>query len=101
VTNPGLLTKLSFDFSLSGRLFLGDKPIGASPLWQFLGGRKVCIFDRKKGLNAPRDTTDFRENRNPPQADSTIFYCIINILSLHDMCHTMSRYWYNTVFLPY
>ena len=44
-----------------------DKPIGAAPQWNFfLGGKGVCLGI--KGCNAPQ-ATDFREKRNPPQAD--------------------------------
>ncbi len=39
-------------------IFITDKPIGASPRWQFL-------FWEEKGAGA----TDFREGRNPPQAE--------------------------------
>ena len=45
------------------------KPIGASPRWHFLGGRKGAFW--KKGCYAPR-ATDFREERNPPQAYSIV-----------------------------
>ena len=61
-----------------------DKPIGAAPRGIFLWGGRVRLG--KKVCNAPR-ATDFREERNPPQADSivsnsklcTIQYCNITI----------------------
>ncbi len=47
--------------------FHRDKPIGAAPQWNvFWGGKGVCLGI--KGCNAPQ-ATDFREKRNPPQAD--------------------------------
>jgi hypothetical protein len=46
------------------------KPIGAAPRVHFFvgGGRGRW---GKKGCNAPR-ATNFREERNPPQADSIV-----------------------------
>jgi hypothetical protein len=60
------------------------KPIGAAPRGMFLWGGRVSLGN--KVCNAPR-ATDFREERNPPQADNivsnnklcTIQYCNITI----------------------
>ena len=46
------------------------KPIGAAPRGHFyVGGGRGRLG--KKGCHAPR-ATDFREERNPPQADSIV-----------------------------
>ena len=68
--------------------FTCNKLIGAAPRWHLFWGGRVPFG--KKGSYAPR-ATDFREERNPPQADSivsvlidsklcTIQYCNITIL---------------------
>ncbi len=44
------------------------------PLRQFFLGGGKGAFWRKKGRNAPW-ATDFREKRNPSQADSIVKYC--------------------------
>ena len=47
-----------------------DKPIGAAPRGHFfVGGGRGHLG--KKGCNTPR-ATDFREERNPPQANSIV-----------------------------
>ena len=65
-------------------MFSSYKPIGAAPRGMFLWGGRVRLG--KKVCNAPQ-AADFREERNPPQADSivsnnklcTIQYCNITI----------------------
>jgi len=69
-------------------LFLFYKPIGAAPRWHlFLGGRGPLV---KKGCYAPR-ATDFREERNPPQA-----YSIVSINREYVVYHTILQY-YHTI----
>jgi hypothetical protein len=58
------------------------KPIGASPLGQFVfGGGKGAFWQKR--CNAPR-ATDFREKRNPPQADNTYISTYLSTLSTKD-----------------
>ncbi len=59
-------------FSLHTLAFDSYKPIGDTRGGIFCGGGRGRLG--KKGCNAPR-ATDFREERNPPQADSvgTVF----------------------------
>jgi hypothetical protein len=63
---PWLVLHLASSHSLD--FFINDKPIGALPLRQFFFGGGC--FGREKD-NAWR-ATDFREKRNPPQADSIV-----------------------------
>ena len=61
--------------------YLMTSPIGASPAGHFFGGGRKGAFWKKR-WNALR-ATDFREKRNPPQADSMyihsyLFIYIIN-----------------------
>ncbi len=71
----------AFDFGVDFS-FLPDKPIGAAPRWHFwgVGGVGRGRFE-KKGVTL-RGATDFREERNPPQADNIVSIVPYNITIL-------------------
>ena len=60
-----------YNFFSSSNLFIRYKPIGAAPQGHFFVGGGRGRLD-KKGCNASRGATNFREERNPPQADSIV-----------------------------
>ncbi len=66
------------------------KPIGAALQWHLLFGGRGPFG--KKGCYAPR-ATDFREERNPPQADS-----IVSVLIDSKLC---TIHYYNITILQY
>jgi hypothetical protein len=83
--------RLHVEFTFLTFLFiLFYKPIGAAPRWHlFWWGRGPLV---KKGCYAQR-ATDFREERNPPQA-----YSIVNVLIDSKLCTIQ---YYNITILQY